>query len=320
MKKDIEQTPEATPAPELALSPEVEQGVNAALDFSAKVNNAVSQNFALAQGIGMVQAFDFMAQFTGIARLKWLKDRKESGDYKGLSVPLNGGLKELKTFDDLCDFAGISISKAKEDLQNLAVFGEAFLQSAETLGLGYRQLRQLRALPEDTRQMIIDGEAVAANDPEALKDLIEDLAGRNAKEKEEKENLKADLEARDKVLADKNKKLDEVQTKIEKLQNLTPNEKIKNAVDRDNNALEAVNKAALEAIGGVAVAIAQVTAVLERDDVAQSTKDRAFWYLQSLCDSTAEMLLENGINIDLANTLQPEWTRELAKQDYENNQ
>lgn len=304
----------------LSLAPEVEEGINTALDFSAKVNSAIGQNFALAQGIGMVQAFDFIAQFTGIARLKWLNERKESGDYKGLTVPVNGAMKELKTFEDLCEFAGISISKAKEDLQNLATFGEDFMQSAEALGLGYRQLRKLRALPEDTRQLIIEGEAVAANDPEVLKDLIEDLAGRNAKEKEEKENLKADLEARDKVLADKNKKLDETQTQLEKLQNLTPKEKIKEAVERDSKALDAVNKAVLEAIGGVAVAIAQVTAVTEREDVAQSTKDRAVWYVQSLCESTAEMLLENGINVDLANILQPEWTKELAKQDYEQNQ
>lgn len=46
----------------------------------------LAQSLSLAQGLGMVQAFDFINQFTGIARLKWLAERKQNGDYKGTTV------------------------------------------------------------------------------------------------------------------------------------------------------------------------------------------------------------------------------------------
>jgi len=61
-------------------------------------------------------------------------------------------------WDKFCErVVGVSRRKIDEDIQNLEQFGEAHLQSLKAVGLGYRDLRALRALPEGALQFDSDG-------------------------------------------------------------------------------------------------------------------------------------------------------------------
>ena len=189
----------------------------------------LAQTLQLAQGLGMFQAFDLMSQFSGIARLKWLAERKQSGDYKGVTVTdRQGNVQTLKTFEDLCSYLGTSQSKVYEDLKNLSMFGEGFMTTAETLGLGYRDLRLLRkgiaALPPEERQAILE-EVESAEGPEELKDRLADLRTELAESRTKTKELEATLQAKEEVARKRSAKLEELETRLERLDSMTPDEK-----------------------------------------------------------------------------------------------
>jgi hypothetical protein len=309
----------ATAATPVEPLPELPGAVTASIDATRQVATTLAeavtaQHMTLAEGFGMARAFDFMSRFTGLARTKWLAERKESGDYKGLSMPnAQGQLVELRTFEDLCDVLGVSRSKADEDIKNLMLLGEEFLEASARLGLGYRQLRQLRALPEDTRQLVIEGEAVKESDPEALKDLLEELAARNATVRKEKEDLAADLAARDKVLAEKGKKLDETQTELAKLTSLPPDKRLELEMEREANARKELDTALAGVIGAATKALAIANAVLETPPHEITTATARYMHeaWSNICYRLAEMLREVGIDVDFRQMVYPAWMRDV---------
>jgi hypothetical protein len=267
------------------------------------------QQVQLAEMVGQLRAFDFMTRFSGLAQLKFLAELKETKAYKGQkALNAKGELVEMSSFGDVCEVLGISRSKADEDIQNLAMFGEDFLEASQRLGLGYRQLRQLRALPEDTRQLVIEGEAVRSNDPEALKDLLEDLAARNAAIRKEKEDLAADLAARDKVLEDKGRKLDEAQTELTKIKTLPPDKRILLEAEREADARKKLDAAMLDLVGSAVQAFAVSNGVLMNPDgtsVATARYVHEVW--SHTCVRLNEMLHENGIDVDFRQIVYPDW-------------
>lgn len=293
--------------------PNLPEGVTATIDTARQVAGTLAdavtvQQVRLAEMVGQLRAFDFMHQFTGIARLKFLAELKATKAYRGQkAVNPKGELVEMASFDDMCGVLGVSRSKVLEDLQNLAAFGEAFLEASQRLGLGYRQLRQLRALPEDERRLIIDGEAVRENDPEALKDLLEDLATRNARIRKEKEELTADLAARDKVLATKNKALDEAQTELAKLKSLSPDKQLELEMEREMCARKELDTALLGVIGAATKAIAIASMVLNNAGTNMSTASYTIQAWSNTCVRLSELLIENHIDVDFQQIMYPQW-------------
>ena len=83
-------------------------------------------------------------------------------------------------------------------------FGEAAYDAMTRAGVGMRTFRQLRKLPEDARQLVINGEAVRLDDKEEVEEYIEDLVERHTKETQvlhqQVNGLKGDLEASRKVV------------------------------------------------------------------------------------------------------------------------
>ncbi|NHZ48619.1 hypothetical protein [Nitratidesulfovibrio liaohensis] len=293
--------------------PDLPGAVTASIEATRTVATTLAeavtaQQMTLAEGFGMARAFDFMSRFTGLARTKWLAERKESGDYKGLSMPnAQGQLVELRTFEDLCEVLGVSRSKADEDIKNLMLLGEEFLEASQRLGLGYRQLRQLRALPDDARQLVIEGEAVKESDPEALKDLLEELAARNATVRKEKDDLAADLAARDKVLATKNKALDEAQTELAKLTSLPPDKRLELEMEREANARKELDAALHGFVGAAVQGLAVARAVLENREANAATCAYMHEAWSNVCLRLADLLHENSIDVDFRQVVYPKW-------------
>lgn len=193
------------------------------------VQNAVSvqqqqltQDLAEAyEMLGMVKMSDFHRKLTTCQHIKVLAEFKESKKYKGLEMlDVTGNRRHVSTWDDFCSALGFSRQKIDEDISNLSKLGEDFLETSQRLGLGYREMRKLRQLPEDARAEIIDADYSEAIDKEDLIEKIEDLTAKFAKEKTELEaKLKRkndDYEAQSKVLANKNARIDELDTKLAK--------------------------------------------------------------------------------------------------------
>lgn len=184
--------------------------------------------------LGMIRAFDFTKKLTTVGTLKILAEIKESKKYKELDMQdADGNTRRVGSWSDFCNVLGYSVNKIDEDLQNLSVFGEDFLESSKRLGLGYREMRKLRKLPDDARAEIIEADYSETADKEELLERIEDLTAKFAKEKGELEGKlkqsRDNYEAQAKVLANKNEQINKLDLKLaEKEQwfkNLTPEQK-----------------------------------------------------------------------------------------------
>lgn len=168
--------------------------------------------------IGQIKGFKVIAQFADVGNLVWLRQVKESKIYKNLP--------DIGTWEKFCDYIGMSRQKVDEDLMNLATFGESFLADVGKIGLGYRELRQLRQLSydgesfsmsDDGKTVVIEGEAIALG-----------------------EDAGAEIEAALEKLLEKNKTLRERNTRLEK--------DLKGVVKEEVAGLTAEKKALVERV------------------------------------------------------------------------
>lgn len=191
-------------------------------DAVALASKVMTQDKAQAyELVGMLKAFDFTKKVTTVGTLKILAEIKEAKQYKGLELlDKDKNPRHVGTWSEFCEALGYSVNKIDEDLQNLSKFGEDFLETSQRLGLGYREMRKLRQLPEEARAEIVEADYSEATDKEELIEKIEDLTAKHAKEKAELETkLKRktdDYEAQAKVLANKNERINQLDMELAK--------------------------------------------------------------------------------------------------------
>ncbi|MFP4733634.1 hypothetical protein [Pasteurella multocida] len=209
----------------------IEQSQNA-VALAAK---QMTQDLAEAhEAMGMIKAFSFVEKLLTVGTLKILRELKISKKYKGLSyIDQDGKVLTVGSWEQYCKACGLSVNKVDEDLQNLNAFGENFLEESQRLGLGYRDLRKLRKLPEEARAEIVEADYSETADKEDLIEKIEELTVKHAKEKESLEaqlkTAKDNYTAQARVLDNKNKRIDQLDAELEKkkqyINTLTPDEK-----------------------------------------------------------------------------------------------
>ena len=284
------------------LTPAHLENLDRNIDNARKVETAVASITAkqhdFSRIIGQMQAVNLFKKMANTADVVLLRQIKESKQYKGMQVPQEDGtLRTLNTFEDFCEYIGTSRRKVDEDIQNLNTFGEEFMEASQKMGLGYRQLRQLRALPDDAKQIIIEGEKVN-NDPEALKDLLEEMAARNMKTKDQLSEAKKDLDAREKLLDEKGKEINKVKLELAKLKNLTPDEEIVLKQERESEALKELHSRGFSVLGAFAAYLAQAAAIVEHPDATDNAAKLVTDLTGGLCSKIDDNLREVGIDID----------------------
>lgn len=298
-----------------ALPPAVRERAETIIDINQRTANAMmAGDLSLAEGVGMVKAFGLIGKFTGMALTKWFAERKERKDYKGaVVIGLDGLPTTLRTFEDLCVVMGFSYEKVNLDLQNLTTFGEQFLEQAQRVGLGYRDLRKLRSLPENDRLMI-EGEALDVKDPDSLKDLIEEIASRHEKTKKKLSDKEADLAARDRVLASKNAELDTLKTQLEKLRNPRPEDREEVEIATNAAILYRVTEVSLEFTGAWEKLLSHFNMAL-RDDAPTdfNTRTQVEMTLEYLMEQIANDLCSRSIHmVDFKRQVIPDWVADLT--------
>lgn len=170
--------------------------------------------------IEMANTFSKLLTVTSLSKLSHIKENKLYRALKGRAMP--DGSEFSGTWEDFCNAIGRSVDIVDEDLRNLNAFGEDALDSLQRIGAGYRELRKLRKLPEDVRQQVA-GQLINLDDKEEIVALIDDLAAKHTREKDELtrkvSDLQADAEATDKVLGDKSARIDQLEKELHKLRN-----------------------------------------------------------------------------------------------------
>ncbi len=165
--------------------------------------------------LGRIQATEYFGKVATVASLMFLKQVKDSKVYR--DVP------GVVTWEKFCEIVGKDRRTVDEDLQNLAKFGEGFLATVASFGLGYRDLRKLRQLTHDG-VLIIDAEAVEiggeripldSDHREDLQAAIETIIEEQAKTKAE---VVAQKKAFDRVQTATHKEVQKLQQQVDKLE------------------------------------------------------------------------------------------------------
>ncbi|ATG75835.1 hypothetical protein AN401_07115 [Zobellella denitrificans] len=165
----------------------------------------------------MAEAFGKFSQTVWASKLAYVKENKLYRAIAGKKTP--NGLELSGTWIEFCGLLGVSDEKANQDIANLRAFGEEALESMSRMGIGYREMRQFRRLPEDHKTALL--EVAKTGDKEAFVDLAEELIARHTKEKEqltkERDDAKADYEAQGARLAKVSAERDQAQMEAEKM-------------------------------------------------------------------------------------------------------
>lgn len=174
------------------------------------------------QLLGQAQIAGAFEDFSRTVRTSKLAHVKENKLYRALAGMKNPhGAENLRgTWEEFCGLLGRSVDQVDRDITNLRAFGEEALESMSRMGIGYRELRQYRRLPEDDKSALI--EAAKAGDSAAFVDLAEELISKHVKEKDELQTkldeVQRDHDALSKVEADTSRKLRDTKLEMEKLQ------------------------------------------------------------------------------------------------------
>ncbi|EIU3495155.1 hypothetical protein L4P75_006265, partial [Pseudomonas aeruginosa] len=128
----------------------------------------------------MAGAFEQFSRTVRISKLAYVKENKLYREIRGLKLRTGSEFCE-GTWEEFCALLGMSVDKADMDIANLRAFGEEALESMSRMGIGYRELRQWRKLPDDARSALI--EASKQGNKEAVEYLAEELIATHTKEK-----------------------------------------------------------------------------------------------------------------------------------------
>lgn len=205
------------PTPKIELRPDAADAANLMAVVQTSYDD---ERDLLNQLLGQAQMADAFAQFSRTVRTSKLAFVKENKLYQSLSGRKAPNGSELRgTWDEFCGLLSMSVDKADLDIQNLRAFGEEALDSMSRMGIGYRELRQFRRLPDDQKTALI--EVAKSGDKDAFLELAEDMIAKHAKEKEtliqRADEAEANLAASRDVSDKKNKKIDQLNEELAKV-------------------------------------------------------------------------------------------------------
>lgn len=259
------QGPEFVPAmpPAIAAGLEAMRGAQAAY---GEERDLVNQILGQAQ---MASAFEQFSRTVRTSKLAHIKENKLYRVLRGQKSPHGAEILD-GTWEEFCGLLGSSVDQIDRDIANLKTFGEEALESMSRMGIGYRELRQYRRLPEDEKTALI--EVAKSGDQESFLDLAESLIARHAAEKDASRKRIEDLEATVQV---KERQIKAKDTKINELDEALSRGKPA-AGFAEGEALEALDRAAFEAVTAVHATLRQAAlAVLDgRETLAVSRTAR----------------------------------------------
>lgn len=147
MARTKQQTTEL--APDVTLNPELITSQNLMATVSSHMTD---ERDLLNQLLGQAQMADAFAQFSKTvltSKMAFVKENKLYQSLKGKKG--QDGLEFSGTWAEFCNLLGYTPEHANESINNLQTFGEEATESMSRMGIGYRELRQFRRLPEDQK-------------------------------------------------------------------------------------------------------------------------------------------------------------------------
>lgn len=213
-------TPVIQPMPEI--NQEAYQEDAGALSMLGSIAQGIQDERDLVnQLLGQAQMADALSKLTATVAVSKMAHVKETKLYRAIAGMKDRDGRGLNgTWEEFCALLGTSAPKVNEDINNLRTFGEEALESMSRMGIGYREMRQWRRLPDDARSALI--EAAKQGNKEAVEYLAEELIAKHSAEKADLEkklaDVQGDYDALSKVEADTSRKLRETRLELERSQ------------------------------------------------------------------------------------------------------
>ena len=291
------------------IAPEV-----AAVDGLAQLQASYGQGRDLVnQLLGQAQAFQAagnLLQTFGVSKLALVKENKLYQQLSGMKAP--NGLELKGTWVEFCGLLGVSDEKANQDIANLHAFGEEALEQMQRIGIGYRELRQYRKLPEDQKQALI--EVAKAGDKEGFVELAEEIIAKHAKEKEalatQVEEAQATLEAKDRVLQTRAELIGKLEEQVAGKFKPLPGSEARTA--QEQALLKELDEGTSSAFLSMHRTFKAADAALSGSGARDAIQARARQAVEFLAQQLADMCEEFGMSVDLDERINPSWLSEDA--------
>ncbi|WP_448338576.1 hypothetical protein AB9L11_06585 [Desulfovibrio piger] len=308
---------EASPMTPVAVDQETDQAVAALRGQAVTVTSGELDATALVMETrGALHHSQFIETVSRTSMLAKLARVKESKAYKGAHVrDSNGDVVVVKTWDDYCKALGMSRAKVDEDLANLAAFGDNLLKMQDALGIGYRDLRKLRAnlaaLPEADQQQI-RAEIEKAQDRDDLLAAMDEMGVRNARLAAEKKELEKQLATNDRLLKEAREKEYATRQKMEKAINPACQNDEEKAAELQMESQRSMISGKCVAFENAGTALAAAFGRMLSDDGRGRLTDAQLdelvaWANERLglaVAKVAESLLASGADVDMAAAMQ----------------
>lgn len=191
------------------------------------------------QLLGRIQLSQGIQKVVTVTTLLDLKKIKDNNAFKHLTTVIDGKSVTVTTFKQFCQLLGRSYEQVNEDLNNLESFGGEALESMQQMGLGYRDLRKLRKLPDEDRQVLVQEIEADVGDKDSILQLIDDLGQKHMREIGDVKNELAAMQgkladaekekkASDTLLADKEHRIKQLLSENQEIKGKkpTPDERI----------------------------------------------------------------------------------------------
>lgn len=297
--------------PDVELNPNLEATQNLMATVADQITD---ERDLLNQLLGQAQmagAFEDFPRTVRTSKLAFVKENKLYRNLKGSKNP-HGAEKLSGTWEEFCNLLGRSVDQVDRDIANLTAFGEEALESMSRMGIGYRELRQFRRLPDDQKSALI--EVAKEGDKTALLELAEEMIAKHTKEKEE---LKTDLEISRQRLAEKKNEIDVLKDQADELKAKLTRRSATETPDEKSQALET------EATGfknGVLSALIDLKCNFEA--LAEHTEHSGMNHthiMAGLLDDIEARIIDMRHQFDLPDFREidgmPEWVKEVQEQD-----
>ncbi|CAM3695406.1 MarR family transcriptional regulator [Vibrio fluvialis] len=285
-----------------ALNDAKEMNAAEALSISQNMGDVLGNAIDFGALVGRAQMAASIAKITDAVSLSILKEIKETKQYKLLKgtkfqkqTAVGNNFVTLKgTWEEFCQMVGSSKSTIDERLSNLDTFGEQALQSMQSIGMTTKDLRRLRQLPQEELTAIVEGEVIKVQDRDEALEIIEELSAKHRQEKQalqsEVTKLTQDKESNERLLADKDKKINSLSKKLDTPLSLAQTRQKEEELN--SKLLNQLNIAATSVDGGFARLFDAIETINDNPhptDIDQACEDTLFRLLERFLNLSAEL-------------------------------
>lgn len=263
--------------------------------------------------VGQIEGLEFMRRVADVALAQVFENLRNSGKYKGLPYKdCAGNLRYVADIEEFCEAKlGKSYRRCMDLSQNLRLLGPELYEQSERLGLRNIDYKALRALPEDD-QVLIKQALEDSTSRDQVIDLMQEMAVKHAQARAAQEEAlaeeKAESEGKDRLLAQKTQRINELVAEKNRADALTADE-------RATELETALTQVTLEAVGHLLAVKNRIHDIRALDDLPQGLYTACGNALQRLVSEIMGIALDYGIELHLAAELPPEFADPNAGED-----